>query len=100
MPGFSMVVPHTLEQEDATGRLKSGLDNIRQAYQQHFSDLEESWEGNVLTYSFKTFGFKIQGTVAVEPAEVKLDAKLPLAAVMFKGRIEEQIREQMGKLLA
>ena len=100
MPGISLVVPHTLGQEEATSRLKHGFGDIRQTYQQHVSDLEETWDGNVLTYSFKTFGFTIKGTVAVEPSKVKLDASLPLAAMMFKGTIEKQILDQMNKLLA
>lgn len=100
MPGISMVVPHALDQETATGRLKDGFGAMRKTYEQHVTDLQETWDGHTLTYSFKTFGFTIAGTLAVEPSEVKLNAKLPLAAMMFKGRIEEQIREQMDKLLA
>lgn len=100
MPGISLVVPHALDQEEAASRLKRGVGAIRQAYQQHVSDLVETWEDNVLSYSFKTFGFTIKGKVAVEPSEVKLDASLPLAAVVFKGTIEKQIRDQLGKLLA
>ena len=100
MPSISLAVPHTLGQEEATSRLKHGFGNIRQTYQQHVSDLEETWDGNVLTYRFKAFGFTIKGTVAVEPSEVKLNSNLPLAAVMFKGTIEQQIRDQVTKLLA
>ena len=100
MPALSLVVPHSLGQEEATTRLKEGFGDIRQTYQQHVSDLQESWDGSVLTYSFKTFGFTIKGTVAVEPSEVKLEAGLPLAAMMFKGTIEKQILDQMNKLLA
>jgi hypothetical protein len=100
MPSISVAVPHTLGQEEAASRLKQGFGSIRQTYEQHVSDLEETWDGSVLSYSFKTFGFTIKGTVAVEPSEVKLYSSLPLAAVMFKGTIEQQIRDQMTKLLA
>jgi hypothetical protein len=100
MPSISVAVAHTLGQEEASSRLKHGFGSIRQTYEQHVSDLEEAWDGHVLTYSFKTFGFTIKGTVAVEPSEVKLHSSLPLAAVMFKGTIEQQIRDQMTKLLA
>jgi len=100
MPSISLVVPHTLGQEEATSRLKNGFGNIRQTYQEHVSDLEETWDDNVLTYSFKTFGLSIKGTVTVEPSEVKLHSNLPLPAVMFKGTIEQQVRDHMTKLLA
>jgi hypothetical protein len=100
MPGISLVVPHALGQEEAVTRLRDRVGAVRQMYQQQVSDLQETWVGNVLNYSFKTFGFTIQGTVAVEPAEVKLDASLPLAAMMFRGTIEKQIRDHMTRLLA
>jgi hypothetical protein len=100
MPGISLVVPHTLGQEEAVTRLRDRVGAVRQMYQQQVSELEEAWVGNVLNYSFKTFGFTIKGTVAVEPAQVKLDASLPLAALMFRGTIEKQIRDHMTRLLA
>jgi len=100
MPGISMVVPHELDQEEATSRLKHGVGHIREAYEEHVSDLAETWDGNVLTYRFKTYGFTIEGKVTVEPSEVKLDASLPLVATMFKGTIEQQIRDRLNKLLA
>jgi hypothetical protein len=38
--------------------------------------------------------------VTVEPNEVKLHGVLPFAAMMFKGKIEQTVREELEKLLA
>ncbi len=42
----------------------------------------------------------VSGTLVVEEAAVKLDAQLPLAAVIFRGMIEQQIREELQRVLA
>lgn len=100
MPSISMSVPHALGQDQAVARLKAGFGMAREGYQKQVNDLVEEWDGNLLKYSFKTLGMAVSGTVAVEPAEVRLTASLPLAAALFRGMIEQQIRDQMTRLLA
>ena len=73
---------------------------VKEHYKDKVTDLEESWQGNQLKYSFATFGFKISGDLAVEPSEVRLNASLPFAAMMFKGKIESEIREQLERIVA
>ena len=53
-----------------------------------------------LNFGFTTFGFPIKGAIAVEPAEVKLDGDLPFAAMMFKGKIEQEFKDALTRLLA
>lgn len=100
MPSISLSVPHALGRDEAVERLKCGFGQAREGYAQQVSDLVEQWDGHLLKYSFKTFGMSIAGTVSVEPAEVQVTAALPLAAALFRGAIEQQIREQMARLLA
>ena len=99
MPKLSINVPHSLGQEKATERLKEQFSNFKGAYEEHVSDLEEQWDGDVLTFGFTTFGAKIKGTVTVEPSEVKINVSLPLMAAMFKGTIEKQTRDRLAKML-
>jgi len=42
----------------------------------------------------------VSGTLEVEASLVRLVANLPLAAMMFKGKIKQQAREELGALLA
>lgn len=100
MPKLALSVPHTLSQEEATRRLQERLNVARQTFQDRVQNLEEHWEGHRLTFRFNTFGFSIQGDVASEPAEVQVNAELPLAAMMFKGMIEQQVREELSRVLA
>jgi hypothetical protein len=42
----------------------------------------------------------VSGDVIVQPAEVQLDGQIPFAAMMFKGKIESALRDQLTKELA
>jgi predicted NBD/HSP70 family sugar kinase len=100
MPHVTMEIPHTLGQDEALRRLKAKTDLLSAAYGSQVSDLQQQWNDNVLTYSFKAMGIAVQGTLTVEPADVKLDAELPWVAMAFRGTIESKVREELGKLLA
>jgi len=99
MPSVSMTVPHAMGQEQATERLKGFLDLVKDRYQDKVSDLTQSWQDNKLTFGFSTFGFKISGDMNVEPTEVKLNATIPFAAMIFKGQIEQALRGELTKVL-
>ena len=100
MPSFSAEIPHGLGRDQATERLRGFTDRIRNKYKDQVSDFEESWtEDGQLSFSFKTFGFKIGGQVAVDEDKVNLTGELPFAAVAFRGKIEQEIRDQIAKAL-
>ena len=48
------------------------------------------------------FGMFVRGVVdvTIEENEVRLDGQIPFAAMMFKGKIEQGLRETMTKALA
>lgn len=99
MPNFNIAIPHQLGQQEAAGKLKGFLEQVRSRYQSQVSDLEENWNGNTLSFGFKTYGFNIKGSVIVEEQQVELDGNLPFAAVAFKGKIEQSIRDELEKVL-
>ncbi len=100
MPSLTMTLPHNLGAEEATERLKQFFQKLKERHQDKVSNLEEQWNGNVLSYAFSTFGFNIKGELTVEPNEVKINGSLPFAAMMFKGKIEQTVREELEKRLA
>jgi hypothetical protein len=100
MPSVNITTPHALGAEEATARLKSLFEKLKERHGDKVSNLEESWSDNKLDYSFSTYGFNIKGDIAVEPDQVKVNGNLPFAAMMFKGKIEQTVREEMEKLLA
>ena len=100
MPSVSVAVPHALPEEEAARRLKVRYDAVKTSYASEIKDLHEEWDGNSLRCRFSTFGMKVSGTVTAEPGLVRVLVDLPFVAMMFKGRIEEKIREELGTLLA
>jgi hypothetical protein len=100
MPSLKLAFPHQLGQEEAVARLKNLLSKVKNKYQDQVSNLSESWNENTLTFGFTTYGFKVAGDVIVEPSEVRLDGQIPFAAMMFKGKIESALREQLARELA
>ena len=100
MPKLSMAVPHSLPQEEATQRLRARFDELKEQHGHQLHDFEGEWNGGELKCRFKALGVHISGAVTVEPSQVKVDADLPLLAMMFKGTIEQQIRGELGSALA
>jgi hypothetical protein len=99
MPKFNVTVPHTLAQAEAADRLNRFAEVLREKFKDSVSDLDQSWEGNVLAFHFKTFGFPLSGKIAVGDHDLVVDGDLPFTAMMFKGKIESSIREQLERLM-
>jgi putative polyhydroxyalkanoate system protein len=100
MPTVTISTPHSLGAEEATARLKKMFAKLKERYGDQLSNLEESWSDNKLDYSFSTYGMSVKGDIAIEPDQVKVNGNLPFAAMMFKGKIEQMVRDELEKLLA
>ena len=55
---------------------------------------------DTLHYTDNGYGFPVSGTLIVKPSEVEISGDLPFAAMLFKGKIESGIHDQLKKLLA
>jgi hypothetical protein len=100
MAQFTLEAAHNLGREEAARRLKEKFHLVRDRYGSQVDNLRESWVDHTFSFEFKTLGMGISGTVQVEDSVVILDVNLPLAAMLFKGTIERQIRHELGGLLA
>lgn len=100
MPAISVTTSHQLGQAEAVSRLKGYLEKIKQRHQDKVSNLEEQWTDSQLTYGFSSYGFSIKGDLAVTESAVTLNAAIPFAAMMFKGKIEQTMRDELARILA
>ena len=100
MPGFNTEVEHQLGREEAVERLKKFLEQVRQKYSEFVTELQGAWNDNVLTFSLKTYGFKIDGTLTVEDRLARLTGNLPFAALAFRGKIEQSIVSELRRELS
>jgi hypothetical protein len=94
-----METAHGLGRAEAIKRLKDKFDVVRAKHGGQASDLVEQWTDNVLSFAFKAMGMHVSGTVTIDDSSIRLSAKLPLAASMFKGMIEQQIRKELVDVL-
>jgi hypothetical protein len=100
MPRLSLEVPHSLGQDEATSRLKEKFAAALAEHRDRVSDFQEQWQDHALSFSFRTMGVKIGGSLAVEPERVNFDLSLPFAAMLFRGAIEDRLRQEVTALLA
>jgi hypothetical protein len=99
MPKFNVTVPHSLSTEEVTKRLDHFVEVLREKFQDRVSELQQKWEGNALDFRFKTYGIPVAGKIVVTDNALALDGDLPFTAIMFKGKIESGIREQLERLV-
>jgi len=99
MAHFDMGIPHNLSQEEALKRIQTLLTETKKDHGDKVNNLTEKWNGNVGEFSFAVMGFDISGTLTVNADAVTIDATLPFAASLFKGKIKQLIEEKAAKLL-
>lgn len=100
MPKFGVNVPHTLGKPEARSRLERFIEMIEQKYADKVSELRQSWEGDTLRFHFKTYGIPLDGGITVTEDALNMSGDLPFAAMMFKGKIESEIREGLERIVA
>ena len=99
MPKFHFESPHSLTAEEAKSRLERFVESLQAKFQDKVSDLDQGWNGNTLKFGFKTFGIKITGDITARETVLDVNGEIPFSAVMFKGKIESEVREQLGRLM-
>ena len=99
MPKFNLEIPHQLSADEARDRLQRFTEALESKFQDQVDGLEQTWNGDSLNFGFKTFGIKIQGDIHLQEEKLVLDGELPFSAMMFKGKIESEIRQQLERLV-
>jgi len=99
MPNVNVSVEHQLNKEEAKTKIKNLLINLKEEFKDKISNVTETWNEYNSDFSFKVMGVPIKGRISVENTFVKLDGKIPFAAVPFKKNIESTIRKEAEKLL-
>jgi hypothetical protein len=100
MASLNIQIPHELTQEEALARIKTLLVRIKQEQKDNISDVKEEWEGSTGSFQFRSFGQSLAGVIDVTSSNVEINSKLPLTLSLFKGKIEEVIRNKAAQLLA
>lgn len=99
MPKINMSIPHALTAEEAKRRLENKAEFYQSQFGDQVKDLTQSWAGNILSFGFKTMGMRFDGTMGVENDKVVVNADIPFAAMMFKAKIESELKSRVDQIL-
>lgn len=101
MARFNVEVPHAVDRTVAAERLRGFSDRVRSQLPGDVKDIVERWDadGN-LDFSFRAFGFSVSGRLENRPGSIAVTGAIPLAALPFRGRIENEIRERIREAIA
>ena len=100
MPGFLTAVDHSLGQTEAQSRVSTFLDQVQNQYQDMVSSWSGEWNENKLNFELIAMNMKVTGVLEVTDDAVLVGGSIPFAMVMFKGRMEKTLRDELRKLLA
>ena len=100
MPNLNISVPHRLPRDEALKRVKNAFDQIKVDYCSVIDGLTEQWDGQIGEFNAQVMGLPFSATLWVNGSEVNISGKYPLAGIIYKGRIESEIRLAGERILA
>jgi hypothetical protein len=89
-----IAVPHNTSKDIARGKVDARLGQLLSQFGGHAEEIHHEWNGDTMRFRGKARGMALEGTVEVTDAAVILDAKLPLMAKMFEGRIRQAVERE------
>ena len=93
-----IAVPHNMTREQARKRVEQRLQNLLGQFGHHAEEMKHDWKGDTLHFKGKAKGMKVEGTVEITDAAMIVDAKLPLIAMAFEGRIKEAVQKEADQM--
>jgi hypothetical protein len=100
MASLKMNIPHHLPQQEALTRIKQMLGKLQQEQKDKISNIKEEWQGDTGNFEFSAQGFELSGIITVNLHSIDIDATLPFAVSLFKGKIKELIESKTKELLS
>jgi hypothetical protein len=90
-------IPHHTTRLKARKKVNDLLTDVAEEHAHMVKDLQQSWDGDVLSFQFKAAGFKASGTLEVTDKELLVEGHLPLLARAFEPKIAHAIEKEAGK---
>tara|TARA_Y100000034_G_scaffold121644_1_gene166130 strand:+ start:1764 stop:2063 length:300 start_codon:yes stop_codon:yes gene_type:complete len=88
-----VTVPHDLSVEEAKEKAKPTLIQCLEAF--NGENIKAEWRGPNCQFSCTSMGFKVDGHAELRENEADVTVNLPLAASMFKGRVQETVLKRL-----
>ncbi|MBI2171953.1 MAG: polyhydroxyalkanoic acid system family protein [Chloroflexi bacterium] len=90
--------PHHLSKEAARAKVQDVLPVLMRQYGSSASQVDASWEGDAMRFSFRAVGHRFQGILEATESHVVLDMAVPLPLRSFEGAIRARIGQTLEEL--
>lgn len=92
-----VVIPHQLGRVEAKRRLETGLGQLKSAFGDKISSIDDRWDGDRLDLACKALGQSVAAVVDVADDNVRVEVQLPwmLAMIAEKARVYIQKEGQL-----
>ncbi|MBQ7112338.1 MAG: polyhydroxyalkanoic acid system family protein [Thermoguttaceae bacterium] len=101
MPNLTKTYPHSLGKEEAARRIKERIASEKINKANVASVSKEVWNDPYnLDFAMTLFNYRVDGTLKIDDSEIIVNLNLPFVAMMVKGMIEDQMKQQMDIMLA
>jgi hypothetical protein len=95
----SITVSHELGREAALGRIRGGIDRIRDKLGLVRMQLvEEEWQGDTLRFGVAALGQTVRGSLDIEDELVRVEVMLPWMLAIFAEKLKLGVEKQ-GRLM-
>ncbi|TBR39568.1 MULTISPECIES: polyhydroxyalkanoic acid system family protein [Dyella] len=91
MPKIDIRRPHQLSVAEARAVVDKVADRMREKF-----GMDGTWNGDVLSFSRPG----VNGSIAVEPAQIQVHAELGMMLAPLKGMVEQEIRRKLDEYFA
>lgn len=84
-----------MSKRTARSRIDEVLPQLLGEFGLDVSDVNNTWNGDTMSFSLKAKGFNIKGKLDITDSDVLIDVGVPLAARPFQGRIQKSIQHKL-----
>ena len=96
-----IAIPHNTTRAKARQVIEQKIQSLQSQYGQYASDVDYSWSGDTLNFSFKAKGgIHGKGTVEITDTDAIIDGKLPLIAKPFESRIRSTVEREAQQMFS
>lgn len=100
MRSLKVSIHHHLPKDEAISRIKELFTTLKHEQKDKISNVKEDWKDGTGTIHFTAQGFELSAIIAVHRSSVDIDAKVPFAVYLFKGKIKEVIKTKAEEVLS
>lgn len=99
MEKITVNVPHKLGRAEARQRIDGGFAKVQEKIAGKSVDVEQDWQGDVMSFSAAVMGQTITGNLTVEESNVAIEVNLPWFLAKLSGNVSEKLAKGTKLLL-